>query len=205
MLELLGTAASRTSRVLWTLEELGLDYRHTSVDHRRGENKEGGFLALSPTGQIPILKDGETIIRQSLAINLHLVFENAPNALLAEGAAMRAAALEWSLWAATEIEPHSFLRLTETAKPVEEQDAAGLARAEAATGRALGYLEGALEGRTYLVGEQFTISDINAVGPLEYLQRSAFALDAWPLVQVWLGRCQQRPAYKKVLAMKAAA
>jgi glutathione S-transferase len=205
MLELLGTAASRTSRVLWTLEELGLDYRHVSVDHRRGENKEGGFLALSPTGQIPILKDGETIVRQSLAINLHLVFENAPNALLAGDAAMRAAALEWSLWAATEIEPHSFFRLTETAKPAEEQDAAGLARAETATRRALDYLEGSLEGRTYLVGEQFTIADINAVGPLEYLQRSAFALDAWPRVQVWLARCQERPAYKTVLAMKAAA
>ncbi|KQX25983.1 MULTISPECIES: glutathione S-transferase family protein [unclassified Sphingomonas] len=205
MLELLGTAASRTARVLWTLEELGRDYRHTSIDHRRGENRDAGFLSLSPTGQIPVLKDGDTIVRQSLAINLHLAFDSAPNDLLPADATMRAAALEWSLWAATEMEPHSFFRLTEKAKPEDEQDRAGLMRADVAIRKALDCLENSLGDGDYIVGGRFTIADLNAVGPIEYLQRTAYPLEAWPRIRAWLARCQERPAYKRVLAMKAAA
>ncbi len=205
MIRLYGTAASRTARVLWTLEELGIAYEHRPVDHRTGENQSDSFRLLSPTGQIPVLVGDAGAVRQSMAINFHLAMEHQPNALMPADAAGRAAALEWTLWAATEVEPHSFLRLVEWPKDEAERDTAGLERADARLRLALDYLEGRLGEHEWLAATDFSIADLNAVGPLEYLQRSAFDFGNWPKVRSWLARAQARPAYTKVLAMKAAA
>lgn len=205
MLELFGTAASRTSRVLWALEEMGLDYVHHPLHHKRGETKSEAFLSISPAARIPILRSGDDIVRQSMAINLYLASEFGPNALMPIEPATRAACYEWTLWAATEVEPHSFFRLVEGEKPAQDRDVRAIERADASLASALGYLETMLGDRDYLTGDRFVLADLNTVGPLEYCQRSGFDLAPWPAVSVWLERCQSREAYLRVVAMKAAA
>ena len=202
LLELYGTAASRTARVLWALEELGLDYVHHSVNHRTGENRSEAFLAISPMGKIPVLKTGSDLIRQSMAINCHLACKFGSGVLLAADGSEGASGLEWSFWAATEVEPHSYFRLTELAKPSEERDRNALGRGDALLEDALDYLEDALAARDYLLGGNFSLADLNAVGPLEYLQRTSFDFSPYPQITAWLARCQERSAYIKVAAMK---
>ena len=44
MIEVLGSPKSRAFRVLWLLEELGLEYKHRNIDFSKGEHKEAEFL-----------------------------------------------------------------------------------------------------------------------------------------------------------------
>ena len=205
MIELFGTAASRSSRVIWALEELKLDYSHHPVDHRKGETRSDDFLLMSPNGRIPILRNGDDLLAQSMAINLYLASEFGPNSLFPAKSAIRAACFEWTLWAATEMEPHSGARAVELQKPAEAQSKAVVERANAGIEAALSFLEKRLAGKRYLAGEDFSLADLNAVGPIEYCQRSKFDMSGWPVVTAWLDRCQTRPAYVKAQAMRAAA
>jgi glutathione S-transferase len=205
MIELFGTAASRTSRVLWALEELKLSYSHYPIDHRKGENRSDDFSDISPNGRIPMLRNGGDLLGQSMAINLYLAAEFGPNSLFPEETAVRAACFEWTLWAATEMEPHSAARAVELQKPLDGQDKGILERADTAIGAALSFLEQRLADKPYLTGDGFSLADLNAVGPIEYCQRSKFDMSNWPMVIAWLARCQERHAYVKVQAMRAAA
>jgi len=66
-LTVVGPTATRTSRVLWCLEELGLPYTHEIARPHSPE-----INALNPLKQVPVLKDGDTILTDSTAILYHL-------------------------------------------------------------------------------------------------------------------------------------
>ena len=66
-LTVVGPTATRTSRVLWCLEELGLPY-----DHQIARPHSPEINALNPLKQVPVLKDGDTILTDSTAILYHL-------------------------------------------------------------------------------------------------------------------------------------
>ena len=70
MIKIYGLPPSRTARVIWTVEELGLPYEVLTVDFRKGEHKKPDFLKLNPMGLIPALQDGDVFMTESLAINL---------------------------------------------------------------------------------------------------------------------------------------
>lgn len=63
MYTVVGTTPSRTFRVFWALEEMGLPYKR-QPDHAQSDP----VRALNPLGQIPILIDGDTVLTDSLAI-----------------------------------------------------------------------------------------------------------------------------------------
>ena len=67
MYTVIGGIRSRTLRVLWMLEELGLEYTHHAAAPRSDE-----VTALYPAGKIPVLLDGETPITDSTAILTYL-------------------------------------------------------------------------------------------------------------------------------------
>jgi glutathione S-transferase len=66
-LTVIGPTATRTSRVLWCLEELDLPY-----DHQIARPHSPEINALNPLKQVPVLKDGDTILTDSTAILYHL-------------------------------------------------------------------------------------------------------------------------------------
>ena len=87
MLTVVGTPPSRTFRVLWALEEMGLDYTR-QADHAQSDP----VFALNPLGQIPILKDGDQVLTDSLAI-LHYLADRNGQLTYAPGTTDRA--LSW--------------------------------------------------------------------------------------------------------------
>ena len=68
MLTLYSYPNSRSLRVAWTLEELGLDYRIHSLDLKAGEGHSPEYLAIHPDGKAPALVDGELALFESSAI-----------------------------------------------------------------------------------------------------------------------------------------
>lgn len=208
MLTIYGVYHSRASRIYWIANELGLDFKSVPVIQARKvadplgpsaplNTRTPSFLAINPMGQVPCIDDDGFMVYESLAITLYLAKKHggplAP-ASLAEDASMT----QWSLWAATEVEPNA-LRISQTFERGEADTDAGraaLASASEALGRPFPVIERHLGKTGYLVGDRFTVADLNAAEVIRYAQGHAGLMDRFPNLKGWLARCQARPAFK---------
>ncbi len=205
MITLYGKAASRTSRNLWALEELGIAYKHVPADYLKGETKTPEFLSINPAGKVPALVDDDVIMTESLGMNLYIAHNYGEGTLWPAGKAARAKCIQWTLWAATELEPPSVGRLIEFVfKKEHERDLKNVAALVERTKAPLNTLNAALSRSAYLAGPTFTIADLNVAAVCEYLTRTNFDFTPWPAVQNWVTLCLGRPANQKVNAMKVA-
>ncbi len=188
-LTIYGTPRSRTLRVLWMAAELGLDYAHSPLTVDDPELKSDAFLALNPAGAVPTIVDDGFALSESLAINLYLAKRYSPGGLYPATPEGEAQAWRWSLWAQGQLEPWVMrdarlagLRamIAEAVRPEIE--------------RSLAILERALADRPWLLGEAFTVADLNVAGVLSPSRAERLDLQPYPSVAGWLGRCYARPA-----------
>ncbi len=197
---LYGISSSRAFRSIWAAEEIGLDYDHVPTSFR-GDNQKPEFLAVNPNGRIPALVDGELQLFESMAINLYLT-KNYGVRLLPEGAAGEAKVLQWSVWGISEIEPLQMqIVVQQFFTPEDKRDAEVVSRATQALARPLGVLNTALGEGHYLLGEEFTIADLNVAGVMDLLMMLQFDFSQWEHVARWLKACQERPSYSSAKAV----
>src|SRR5262245_24546715 len=71
-MKLYGAPPTRALRVIWLLNELGVEYELHPVDVLRGEQRQQDFLRLNPAGKVPVLVDGSAVLSESVAIQLYL-------------------------------------------------------------------------------------------------------------------------------------
>ncbi len=206
-LTIYGIARTRTSRVLWLAEELGLAYRHEKLAPAAGDTRRPEFLRLNPMGRVPAIDDGGLVLWESLAINLHLARRyGRESGLGPRDHAEDALIGQWTLFAATELEPdtHEVLvhtvNLPEDQREPERRDAA-LAR----LARPLSALEAALaQGGGCLVGGRFTVADLNVATMIFYLRAAPQALDPYPTLAAWYRAATGRPAFRRMIALREA-
>lgn len=196
-----GIAASRTARPLWLLEELGVPYEHVSQSYVGGATRTPEFLKLNPNGHIPVLQDGDVTLWESMAINLYLARKSggplAPASPAEEGDLLR-----WTFWVVTECEKDALTVLMHrVAMPADKRNPELAAQAEKALARPLAVLDAHLAKRPYVLGERFTVADVNLASVLAWAQASKELMSAQPNVSAWLQRCLDRPAQKKVRQM----
>ncbi|MDB5382741.1 MAG: glutathione S-transferase, partial [Rhodospirillales bacterium] len=111
----------------------------------------------------------------------------------------------WSMWAATGVEPHAIEILYNlVAKPPAERDAGLAERSIEALEGPFSVLEGALEGRGYLVGGRFTVADINVAEIVRCAVPAKSLFEARPAIAAWLKQCQARPAFQRMWATRDA-
>lgn len=186
---LYGSPRSRTSRVLWALAELGLDYEHVPLAWDDPALKSAEFLKLNPAGAIPTLVDDDFALSESLAINLYLAKTRGLGTLYPATAQGEAEAWRWSLWAQGHLEP--WVQKDALLAPM----AAAVAENPALVVEAgLRTLERALANRAWLVGEAFSVADLNVAGVLSPSRAAGLNLGGFSAVQGWLSRCYARPA-----------
>ena len=200
-LRIYGLPASRTFRCLWAAEEAGLAYENVPYSYKGPEIKEAAYLAINPNGTIPALADDGFNLFESLAINFYLARKS--GRLLPADARGEALVLQWTLWAATECEPHigNWYYHTQMLPPAERKPEVA-ADAAAKLPRRLQILDDALAGRDHLVGGEFTLADLNVAAVL--FRAPQFGLDAYPNVKAWHARCLARPAAQRAIAMREA-
>jgi len=75
-LTIYGQQQSRASRVLWLAKELGLQFEHVPVNQRAGETRKPDFMQINPNGHIPVIRDGDLVLWESLAINEYLIHKH---------------------------------------------------------------------------------------------------------------------------------
>jgi glutathione S-transferase len=194
-LTIYGSPRSRTMRVLWMAEELGLEFRHEPYEWNDPWLKSPAFLAINPLGSIPAIEDDGRSLTESLAINLYLAKKHAFGGLYPATLDGEAQVWRWSLWAQGELEPWLMRETRETATA---PTAAELVRPMIERG--LGKLEQALAGRDWLLGETFTVADFNVACVLSPSRSAHLDLGPHPAIGAWLARCYARPAAVAVRA-----
>jgi glutathione S-transferase len=202
-LKIYGIAASRAVRTLWAAEELGLPYEHVKLSFTDPALKEPAFLALNPNGAIPVIDDDGVVMFESLAINLYLARRHGAGTLGPAHFEEEAQVLQWTLWAASEIESQTRIWAQHTFYlPEAERRPEALAGALEAIGKRMAVADGVLAGRPWLVGGRFTVADLNLAATL--IRFTELGGPAHPHLAAWHARCMARPAAQKAMAMRAA-
>ncbi|HYC98291.1 glutathione S-transferase family protein [Brevundimonas sp.] len=185
MLTLFHAPWSRSSRLVWLLEETGAPYDICYCDIARSDGTGARDPRNPhPDGKVPALLHDDVLVTESAAVALYLT-DLFPEAGLGApvGSPERGAYLTWLAWIAGEMEPAFWAKIS----GATEGDANAQARYDAVIAR----LFGALERGPYLMGQRFTAVDVMAGSALawarDYSPASA-ALDAW------LERILERPA-----------
>ena len=191
-LTIYGSPRSRTMRTLWMAEELGLDYEHVPIAWDDPWLKSPEFLRLNPAGTIPTIDHDGFGLGESLAINLYLAKtfgSTHSDALYPSDAKAEGEVWRWTLWAQAHLEP--WIR-RDGGKPVYSGAFADIALADAH--KALGHLDTVLAAREWLVGDYFTIADLNVACVLSPSRVAPINMGDHGRTRDWLARCYGRSA-----------
>jgi glutathione S-transferase len=105
----------------------------------------------------------------------------------------------WSLWAVNEVEPHSINVLYHrVGNPWGPKDAKIADAAVESLKAPFTVLNGTLARTGHIVGDRFTVADINVAEIVRYAQPAPELFEGAPNVKAWLAACQARPAFKKM-------
>jgi glutathione S-transferase len=201
--KIFGVPKSRAFRCILAAEEAGVPYAMVTTDFTTGV-KAPSFAAVNPNAKIPALQDGDLVMWESLAINLHLVRKGKPD-LIPAGHGLSQVEM-WTLWVAAEVEPHQMQWVYNTImRPPEQRDPKQAEAGAAALQARLAVLERVLDGRDYLLGAAYTAADLNVACVLYTAWFNKFDLSGTPRVKAWLDRCLTRPAAMRARALREAA
>ena len=193
-LTIYGPSQSRAMRTLWMAHELGLAF-----ENEPGLGPDGvsaALLAVNPMGQVPAIDDDGFALAESMAINIYLAKKHgrlAPTSLAAEAETLR-----WCFWAMTAVEKTLLDVLAKSRGLLgEDKDEAAAAAGIEALQRPFNVLDGALAGRDYLLGSEFSVADLNVAGVLSWAFPAGIDFAEQPNVAAWLRRCLGREAAVK--------
>jgi glutathione S-transferase len=190
MITLYGGFPTRATRAEWALRELGLEFEQVAEP----DLDSAEFRALNPNGKVPTLVDG-TVVWESLAVNLYLARRYGSGSLWPRDDALQTLVLQWSFWVVTELEETLLVVLRNRAMlPEDERDSSAADAAVEKATPALRVLDQSLEGRDYLVGDGFTIADLNVAAIVLFARIGGFDLSTMPNLTRWLDACISRPA-----------
>jgi glutathione S-transferase len=197
MLKLYHSPRTRSVRIYWLLEELGLPYELQVVEFTPPAGKT--FAQQTPFGKLPALRDGDLEMFESGAILEYLLERYGQGRLApAPGTAERGPFFQWIHFAeATAFPPlgnmawHTMFRRDADTMPNAMADYRTWAVG------ALDVLEHALAGKSYLLGAEFSGADIMMGYTVQVAKWFGMLGDAYPNLNAYLTRLQARPAFQK--------
>lgn len=202
---------SRSLRVLWALEELGLGYEIVRYDRDPATMLAPASLRkVHPLGKSPVIVDGDLTLAESGAILEYLADRYGNGRLRPEaGSPERVRYLYWMHYAEGSLMPPLFLKFlfdripprvplpfrfiaTSISKNVLTTYVMPKAKEN------LDYLEAELAKGPWFAGEMFTMADIQLSYPIE-AAGARIGLKGRPKLAAWLDRAHERPAYQRAL------
>jgi glutathione S-transferase len=186
-------APTRSIRVRWTLQELGVEFETVTVDLVAGEHRRPEFLAINPAGKVPVLVDGDLVLNESVAIVLYLAEKYPHRGFLSRELAARAEVYRWLLFAATELEQplwriarHTNLYPEDRRLPADVVLAGEDFQAMATV------LERHMQGREFVAGNQVSVADFVTAYTLDW-GNEVRLLQRFPNLVGYLERMYARP------------
>lgn len=198
MLEIWGRPySSNVIPVLWTANELGLDYTLQLAGGSFGKLDTTAYEQINPNRMIPAIRDGKFALWESLAIVRYLCDRYGAGTLSPSDIQTRAIADQWMEWSASRaFTPVIHLFFATVRTDPGKRDPARIAALRDEAHQVLSILDAHLATRSFVSGDAFTMGDI----PLGCVVYRYFNVDVEraPLrhVENWYRRLSERPAYR---------
>jgi glutathione S-transferase len=188
---------SRSSGALSLLEELGVPYRLHLLDLKAGEQLRPEYLAINPMGKVPVIRDGEVVVTEQVAINIYLA-DRYPAAGLAPpvGDPLRGPWLRWLVFYAACFEP----AMLDRAAHREPMQRAQSPYADFDT--MFNALVGQLTLGPWLLGERYSSADVLWGRALEWMLQFKLVPEL-PVLRGYVDRVVARPAMQRAAARDA--
>ncbi len=162
------------------------------VDFLGGEHKAAAFLAMNPLGEIPVLVDGEVVLRDSQAILVYLASRYGPSSWYPREPAAQARILQWLSSAANQVQhgPADARPIEKFGYPLDKGAALRIA------GQILGFLEQHLGSHDWLELGRPTIADCAVFPYVALAPEGGIALGPYPAVRGWIARVKALPGFR---------
>ena len=182
-------------KVRLALTQLGVPFRLVQKDILHGETRTPEFLAKNPNGRIPTveLEDGRFLF-ESNAILFYFA-EGTP--LFPKDPFERGLAMQWMFFEQYSHEPYvAVARFWMKHAPERvKKEPALFAEKQRLGYAALDVMERHLEGRTFFVGERYSIADIALFAYTHVGHEGGFDLERYPRIRGWLDRVRAQPRH----------
>jgi glutathione S-transferase len=190
---------SRSQRIVWLLEELGVPYQIESYQRDAKTNLAPPELrSVHPLGKAPVIRDGDLVLAESGAIVEYLVERHGGGHLVPpRGTREHVRYLHWMHFAEGTIMLHLLARLY--LSRVGEPAKALQGRVEGMIGQELDLVEAELGRSAHLAGSEFSAADVQMMFPLEFSAFARLTGERHPRLHDYLGRMQARPAYRRAV------
>jgi len=190
---------SRSQRIVWLLEELGVPYQLESYRRDAKTNLAPPELrSVHPLGKSPVIRDGDLVLAESGAIVEYLVERHGNGSLMPpRGTPEHVRYLHWMHFAEGTIMLHLLARLY--LSRVGEPAKALQARVEGMIGQELDLVEAELGRSAHLAGSEFSAADVQMMFPLEFSAFARLTGERHPRLHDYLRRMQARPAYRRAV------
>ena len=201
MLKLHFAPNSRAGRIVWLLEELGLEYELNRMDFHPKDLKSDEHRDRHPLGRVPVLEDGEVSLYESGAIVEYVMARHGDGGLKpAVDAPEFPEYLQWFHYCEGMVMPPMNTVVVHTMLlPPDRRDGTVLAQAKKLLGRAIAPVDEALAGRDYLIGA-FSAADVMLGHSLFMSNRFGEVSDEMSNIKAYLGRVEARPAFQKAMS-----
>ena len=195
-----GHNSGRAMRVLWMLEELGLDYAHHPLGARTGETKTDDYTRLNPKQKIPTFRHGDLVLTESPAIVTYLAdaFDPPAGLYAPRDPAGRAKVNEWVVFVAMELDAHTLyvIRRHDALSDIYGKAPEAVASAKEYYLKQLAAVAPRVEAAgTYLFGDDFSIADIMLMTVLDWGRMYGIVLPS--ALGAYQRRVGERPAYMR--------
>ena len=195
-------STSRSERIVWLLEELGLEYKLDWFQREPNGAAPASMKEIHPIGKAPVITDGDTALAESGAIVDYIVRRHAGGRLGVEPQSPDYARYTyWMHFAEGSLMSLMLIALVLSRVP-EANESPVKARITNRMKQMLAFVDGELAGRSYFVGDAFTAADVMMLFPFTTMRRYLeYDLAPYPNVQAYLARIELRPAYRKAMAL----
>lgn len=199
MLKLWGrTNSINVMKVLWCLDEIGIDYKRVDAGMQYGVVNEDHYGDLNPNRKVPTLEDGELVLWESNVIVRYLCAKYASGSLCPEDPGTRALSDQWMDWQQTSIHPDvTYIFWGAVRNSPDHQDPKRIDAAMKNLNAMWSLLDAHLAERQFVAGDSLTMGDI----PVGCAAWRWFNLDIerpeLPNVAAWHERLKQRDGFRR--------
>ena len=204
MITIYHLSTSRSERVIWLMEELGLQYKLERFQREPTMMAPASMREIHPLGKSPIIRDGDTVLVESGAILEYIIHRHGNGRLAVPvDSPDYPRYLQWMHFAEGSAMTQFLLHLFMGGfVPGVDQSAPMVARIKDGSATILRYIDSELSARPYFAGQAFTAADIMmgyTFGIVKGFMQTDMSL--YPNIDAYLARIAERPAYRKAMAI----
>jgi glutathione S-transferase len=185
-------------KVRLLLSLLDISYQSIAVNGSEQQHKTDDFLKMNPFGQVPVLTDGDIVIRDSQAILVYLARKYGNELWLPIDAAALAEVMAWLSSAANEVAmgPNRLRLHFKFGRAINIEESKQI------TSNLLHILQQRLDNHRWLAADQITVADIAVYPYIALAQEGKIDLEPYPAVIAWINRIQALPGYVGMPGMR---